>query len=83
MIARLLSDDLMKADSMEQENKPTAEGSLVKLVAILFYFQVIESLLQRYLGVPDPLALTVSDRVRSAAWMDPKRRRPARSVCWD
>jgi len=74
MIARLLSDDLFEADSMEQENKPKAEGTLVKLFGVLFYFQLTESILRKYLGVPDPLALTISAAIvfLPAYWVQPK-----------
>src|SRR5215469_10744147 len=63
----------MKPDSMEQENKPKIEG-LIKVGAAAFYFQIMESVLRKYLGVPDPLAITISTAIvfLPAYWVPPK-----------
>ena len=67
MIAELQLEDLLKPDSMEQENKPKVEGALIKVFAAVFYFQALDAVLRKYLGAPDPLALTMMSALRGGS----------------
>jgi hypothetical protein len=63
----------LKSEATKQKRRPP-EGALVKIFALVFYFQGIDYVLRRYLGMPEPLPLAISATAvfLPAYWVPPR-----------
>jgi len=64
----------LKSDITKQEQRLEAQGALVKILAAMFYFQIIISVLRKFLDVPEPLAIAISAAavLLPAYWVPPR-----------
>ena len=76
VIIALLIDTRMalKPETAQQDKGPASQGALVKLVAAIFYYQMIDHVLRKYIGVTDPLSLAISATITflPAYWVPPR-----------